>query len=64
MALGFDGPVGAISQEAVSQERCSGFLPDLQDAVLVQSGAQWMLTRPAELLGADDEVPRRPGSSP
>ena len=35
MALGFDGPVGAMPQETVGQERGACLAPHVEDAVLV-----------------------------
>ncbi len=54
MALGFDGPVGAISQEAVGQERAACFPAHLDDTVLVQPCADVVVSRPSLLFTSND----------
>ena len=54
MALGFDGPVGAMSQETVGQERGAYFPAHVEDAVLVQPCADVVVSRPSLRFTSDD----------
>ncbi len=54
VALGFDGPVGAMPQEAVGQQRAACFPAHLDDTVLVQPCADVVVSRPVQLFTSDD----------